>query len=56
MLKPGAAVFVMPKEVHGMEDISQWWHYVPGANWRHPAGQGSDIVGRDNYPVVESHA
>jgi sulfatase modifying factor 1 len=53
MLKPGAAVFVTPKEIHGMEDISQWWHYVPGANWRHPAGQGSDIVGRDNYPVVE---
>ena len=53
MLKPGAAVFLMPKEVHGMEDISQWWHYVPGANWRHPAGPNSDIVGRDNYPVVE---
>jgi formylglycine-generating enzyme required for sulfatase activity len=53
MLKAGAAVFVMPKEVHGMEDISQWWRYVPGANWRHPAGAGSDIVGRDNYPVVE---
>ncbi|MGZ5959706.1 MAG: formylglycine-generating enzyme family protein [Rhizomicrobium sp.] len=53
MLKPGAAVFVMPKEVHGMENISQWWRYVPGANWRRPAGLGSDIAGRDNYPVVE---
>ena len=53
MLKPGAVVFVMPKEVHGMEDISQWWRFVPGANWRHPAGPDSSIAGRDNYPVVE---
>ncbi len=53
MLKPGAAVFIMPKEVHEMDDISQWWHYVPGANWRHPAGSGSNITNRDSYPVVE---
>jgi sulfatase modifying factor 1 len=53
MLKPGAAVFVMPKTVLGMEDISQWWRYVPGANWRHPAGPGGTIIGRDDYPVVE---
>jgi sulfatase modifying factor 1 len=52
-LNPGAAVFVMPKQVHGMDDVSQWWHYVPGANWRHPAGPGSSIVARENYPVVE---
>ncbi|MEI9931652.1 MAG: formylglycine-generating enzyme family protein [Rhizomicrobium sp.] len=57
MLKPGAVVFFMPKKVDGMENISQWWRYVPGANWRHPAGPGSSIVGRENYPVVEvTHA
>ena len=53
MLKPGAMVFFMPKSVEGMENISQWWRYVPGADWRHPAGPGSSIVGRENYPVVE---
>ncbi len=53
MLKPGAAVFFPPKEIRGMEDISQWWRYVPGANWRRPAGPQSTIVGRENYPVVE---
>lgn len=53
MLKPGAAVFIMPKDVHGMEDISQWWHYTPGANWHHPAGPGGNIAGRENFPVVE---
>ncbi len=52
MRKPGAMVFVMPKSVDGLEDISQWWRYVPGANWRHPAGPGSSIVGRETYPVV----
>jgi len=53
MLKPGAMVFFMPKSVEGMENISQWWRYVPGADWRHPAGPGSSIVGRESYPVVE---
>ena len=53
MLQPGAVVFFMPKQVHNMDDISQWWHYLPGANWRHPAGPQSTIAGRENYPVVE---
>lgn len=53
MLVPGAMVFFMPKEVQSMEDISQWWRFVPGANWRHPAGPDSSIVGKENYPVVE---
>jgi formylglycine-generating enzyme len=52
MLAPGALVFVMPKSVDGLEDVSQWWRYVPGADWRHPAGPGSSVAGRDNYPVV----
>jgi sulfatase modifying factor 1 len=57
LLKPGAMVFFMPKNVNGMDDISQWWRYVPGANWRHPAGPGSSLKGRENYPVVEvTHA
>ncbi len=57
MLEPGAVVFFMPKHIDGMENISQWWRYVPGANWRHPAGPGSSIAGRENYPVVEvTHA
>lgn len=53
MLAPGAMVFFLPKDVQGLENIAQWWRYVPGANWRHPAGPGSSIDGRENYPVVE---
>ena len=51
--QPGAMVFVMPRRVSDLSDISQWWRYVPGANWRHPAGPGSSIEGREDYPVVE---
>jgi formylglycine-generating enzyme len=29
-----------------------WWRAVPGANWRHPEGPGSDIAARDDHPVV----
>jgi formylglycine-generating enzyme required for sulfatase activity len=28
------------------------WQFVQGANWRHPAGPGSSIEGKGNYPVV----
>lgn len=31
----------------------QWWNYVKGADWRHPDGPGSSIVGKDDYPVVQ---
>ncbi|NDE41628.1 MAG: hypothetical protein EB007_06595, partial [Betaproteobacteria bacterium] len=33
-------------------DPRQWWQYLPGANWRHPAGPGSSIDRREAYPVV----
>ena len=49
----GAAVFVIPKEVHGIEEIAQWWRVVPGADWRHAAGPGSDIAGRNKLLAVE---
>lgn len=52
LLVPGSMVFVMPERVADMEDLSQWWRYVAGANWRHPEGPDSTIEGRKNYPVV----
>lgn len=52
MRLPGAVVFVMPNDVDGMGDISQWWQYVPGANWRHPGGPNTSIEGRDDFPVT----
>ncbi len=52
MREPGAVVFVMPNKVDGSGDISQWWQYIPGANWRHPGGPDTNILGHENYPVV----
>jgi len=47
---PGSALFVQPAKAGG--DITHWWQYVKGANWREPEGPGSTIAGRENHPVV----
>jgi len=53
-LTAGGAVFISPKGgVRTMEDPMQWWGFVPGADWRHPDGPDSTIVGHDNDPVVQ---
>lgn len=51
-LVPGSVVFAPPDHPVPLNDYLQWWTYVPGANWRHPQGPDSNIVGKDNYPVV----
>ena len=51
-LVPGSLVFNAPARADLRGEISQWWAYVPGANWRHPEGPGSDLTGRDKHPVV----
>lgn len=50
--RPGALVFRVPKALRPDADARDWWHYVPGANWRHPTGPGSSIDGRGAHPVV----
>jgi formylglycine-generating enzyme required for sulfatase activity len=52
-LVPGALVFVGTEQPVDLRDVSQWWAFVPGANWKAPRGPGSDIDGRDNHPVVQ---
>jgi len=52
MRKPGAVVFVMPNAVQGQGDLTQWWRYTAGANWRHPGGPATGIDGRGAFPVV----
>ncbi len=52
-LVPGAMVFVGTKEAVPLNDYSQWWQFVPGANWRHPQGPDSNIEGKEDYPVVQ---
>jgi formylglycine-generating enzyme len=53
LLVPGSLVFFEGvKEVNGLNDYQQWWKWTAGANWRHPYGKNSNIIGKDNFPVV----
>ena len=52
-LVAGAVVFSPPDHAVPLDNHFQWWSYVPGANWRHPIGPKSNIIGKDNYPVVQ---
>ncbi len=49
----GGAVFMPPKRVENPDDLTQWWQFVAGANWRHPLGPDSDIANRLDHPVVQ---
>lgn len=46
-LRKGSAVFYQPDKPN-----IGYWQFTDGANWMHPQGPGSDINGKDNFPVV----
>ncbi|HEX6024189.1 MAG TPA: SUMF1/EgtB/PvdO family nonheme iron enzyme, partial [Solirubrobacter sp.] len=52
LLVAGSLVFVRPPGPVDLDDQSAWWSYVPGADWRHPEGPGSDVQGRGRHPVT----
>lgn len=52
MLQPGSLVFALPSGPVALRDVSQWWHWTPGASWRAPEGPGSHIQQRAAHPVV----
>jgi sulfatase modifying factor 1 len=51
-LVPGSLVFVRTAGPVDLNDWSQWWRYVPGAQWRHPLGPESSIEARGDHPVI----
>jgi sulfatase modifying factor 1 len=51
-LVPGSLVFTPTGKPVPLDDPRAWWRYQPGASWRHPEGPGSDLKGRDDFPVV----
>jgi sulfatase modifying factor 1 len=51
-LVPGSVVFQPQPNVTDLSDWTQWWAYVPGANWQHPEGPDSTIADRMKHPVV----
>jgi sulfatase modifying factor 1 len=52
MLYAGSLVFRPPAGPVNLDDWSQWWTFLKGANWRHPYGSGSSIVDLGDHPVV----
>lgn len=52
MLVASSLVFTPPSLPVPLNDVAQWWSWKEGADWKHPQGPGSNIEGKDNYPVV----
>lgn len=52
-LAPGSLVFAPTQQPVDLGDWSRWWRWMPGADWRHPEGPESSIIGRKTHPVVQ---
>lgn len=53
LLVPASLVFKKTSGPVSLTDYSQWWEWKEGASWKHPAGPGSTIEGKENFPVVQ---
>lgn len=53
MAKAGSLVFVSPPHPVPLNNWSQWWQFVFGADWRHPLGEGSSLAGLEDHPVTQ---
>ena len=52
MLKPGALVFIKPPHRVDLRNFQNWWHFIFGADWRHPRGPNTSLDGLAQHPVV----
>jgi formylglycine-generating enzyme len=53
MLQAASLVFMQANGPVDLNDYSQWWKWEKGADWKHPQGSNSSIIGKENYPVVQ---
>jgi sulfatase modifying factor 1 len=53
VLVAGSLVFTPTSRPVPLNDLSAWWRWVPGACWRHPEGPSTNIIERENHPVVQ---
>lgn len=54
VLVPGSLVFTPTTGPVPLRDPSRWWQWVPGADWKHPAGPKKPIGPEDDArPVVQ---
>jgi formylglycine-generating enzyme required for sulfatase activity len=52
LMVPASVVFTPTSRPVSRSDHLAWWSLVPGAQWRHPRGPGSDLAGLGEHPVV----
>jgi len=53
ILQPGSLTFKKTSHsVPNLYDFTQWWRWTIGANWKSPNGPGSNIIGKEDYPVI----
>ncbi|WP_459550213.1 formylglycine-generating enzyme family protein [Nocardia sp. X0981] len=52
LLVAGSLVFTPSPRPVGLDDLTRWWSFVPGAQWRNPEGPGSGIGERRRHPVT----
>lgn len=53
LARPGSLVFEKTRGPVDLRDISQWWQFRFGADWRRPLGMGSSVDGMEDHPVVQ---
>ena len=53
MLVAASLVFKPTSGPVDLRDYSKWWSWVAGANWKHPQGPKSNIIGKEKFPVVQ---
>jgi formylglycine-generating enzyme required for sulfatase activity len=52
MLVPSSMVFTPSDRPVPLNDASNWWRFLAGADWRHPTGPSSNLGGLWDHPVV----
>jgi formylglycine-generating enzyme len=52
LLVPASVVFQKAAQPVDLSNHYNWWTFVPGADWRHPRGPDSSLIGLEKHPVV----
>ena len=53
LLVAGSMVFTPSAGPVDLQDMANFWRWVPGASWKHPEGPKSNLKGRMKHPVVQ---
>ncbi|WP_225871094.1 formylglycine-generating enzyme family protein [Pedobacter frigiditerrae] len=52
VLVAASLVFVSPRNRVDLNNPGNWWTWKKGADWKHPQGPNSSIIGKEDFPVV----